>query len=697
MVQKIVIIVSTAQIVSLLVGLIIVLLDKKVCLTEKCQQLVDTIKNQIDVKVNPCENFYDFACGKLLYRDESEKIEDLGISSQNEESEIRRMKILLAEAPKSDEPKTFQKVKTLYRLCREQKLNSQAARIRSLFGEVGGFPTLEGDSWDEESWSLIETIKKMRLKGFSTNVLFSLTYGFNPLELNQVSLYTLNPDVSKSYVFTSGCEDCKANFITQYVRIVASLNGDEDKAAADAEDLYPLTSGIVLICRKFPDIDRIKPLALKNQVKSISTLASNYSFFDWKEYIKIMLQMNSDPSDEFVVVVRNPRYLRELNSMLSNTPKRTLANYMIWMNLDIMYSFSANKRRRDTCFTLIENKLLFALQAMYVHTYYYDHIGDAKLVKQMFETIKRQAMSTISKADWMDSRVRQDSEAKVKAIDLYLGFTEELSDIKLLEKRFENLEVTNNFLDSILNVIKFRMDVMSRSVGKTADKKFWKIAGLQTEALYSAKSTFYNFEDNSLWVAPGVLQLPVFDEYWPESVNYGRVGYLIGHEFTHAFDASGREVDKDGKTGLWWDPLTSTRYSEKTQCFIKQYSNFTILNLVGELERMDGREYVDENIADGTGIKLAFEAYRAQADSNLLSETRLPGIDFTSEQIFFISMAHYGCNKYEEEKFSVMTCKLYSPYRYRVIGSLQNLPQFSEVFNCKSGSKMNPVNKCVMW
>uniref|UniRef100_A0A1B6EU82 Peptidase M13 C-terminal domain-containing protein n=1 Tax=Cuerna arida TaxID=1464854 RepID=A0A1B6EU82_9HEMI len=633
----------------------------------------------------------------MLRRDESEKIADLGISSQNHEIERGRIKSLLAEAPKSDEPKTFQKVKKLYRSCREQKLNSQVDKIVSLFREVGGFPSLEGDAWDEKGWSLIETYRKMRLKGFSTNVLFSLTYRFNPLDLNHISLYIRNPEVSKSYLFTPNCENCKENFITQYVRIVTSLNGDENKAAADAADLFLLTSEIVDIDEKNPSIDFFKPLALKEQVKTISTLASNYSFINWKEYIKIVLKMKSDPSDNFIVVVNSPNYLEALNSMLSKTSTRTLANYMIWMNLDIMYSFSANKRRRDSCFSLIEHKLLFALQAMYLHSYYYDNIGDAKLVKQMFEKIKRQAMSTISKADWMDSRVKKEAEAKVEAIDLYLGFSEELSDIKLVDKRFENLQVTNNFLDSILNVIKFRADVMSNYVGKTADKKFWKIIGLQLDPLYDAVSTFYSLEDNSLWVAPGILQLPVFYEYWPESVNYGRVGNRIAHEFTHAVDASGREVNKDGKIGVWWDSLTSTRFNQKSQCFIKQYSNFTIVNVEGELEGLNGKIHVDENIADTTGIKLAFEAYRAHTDSNLLSETRLPGVDYTSEQIFFISMAHYACNKREEDKYSDSKDHLYSPSRYRVIGSLQNLPQFSEVFSCKTGSRMNPENKCVIW
>lgn len=39
----------------------------------------------------------------------------------------------------------------------------------------------------------------------------------------------------------------------------------------------------------------------------------------------------------------------------------------------------------------------------------------------------------------------------------------------------------------------------------------------------------------------------------------------------------------------------------------------------------------------------------------------------------------------------------HAPSRYRVIGPLSNLPEFSAEFHCPLGSPMNPVDKCEIW
>jgi len=59
-------------------------------------------------------------------------------------------------------------------------------------------------------------------------------------------------------------------------------------------------------------------------------------------------------------------------------------------------------------------------------------------------------------------------------------------------------------------------------------------------------------------------------------MNYGAIGFVIGHEITHGFDDQGRKYDKQGNLVDWWARKTKKRFLEKVLCIIKQYGNYTV-------------------------------------------------------------------------------------------------------------------------
>jgi neprilysin len=177
-------------------------------------------------------------------------------------------------------------------------------------------------------------------------------------------------------------------------------------------------------------------------------------------------------------------------------------------------------------------------------------------------------------------------------------------------------------------------------------------------------------------------------------MNYGSIGLVIGHEITHGFDDQGRQFDSEGNLVDWWQENTKKAYLDKARCIIEQYGNYTEPTTKLSL---NGFNTQGENIADNGGILVAYRAYQKWIEKNGVEEP-LSQLNFTSNQLFWISMAQSWCSAFRiEELKHRITTGVHSIARFRVIGPLSNTKEFADDFNCPIGSSMNPEKKCKVW
>ena len=97
-----------------------------------------------------------------------------------------------------------------------------------------------------------------------------------------------------------------------------------------------------------------------------------------------------------------------------------------------------------------------------------------------------------------------------------------------------------------------QQDIVSR---KPVDKEDWVRHG--NPAMINA---FYSPIENSIQFPAGILQGVFFNSERPRYMNFGAIGWVIGHEITHGFDDQGRQFDKDGNLVNWWDEKTAVKY-----------------------------------------------------------------------------------------------------------------------------------------
>ncbi len=267
--------------------------------------------------------------------------------------------------------------------------------------------------------------------------------------------------------------------------------------------------------------------------------------------------------------------------------------------------------------------------------------------------------------------------AKLHAITRNIGYPRKWRDYS--KTRIARDDYFGNFARTAAVLHDIRME----RIGRPTEKDEW---GNMTPPTVNA---FYNQSTNSINFPAGILQLPFFDPQRDIAVNFGGIGSVIGHEMTHGFDDSGRKFDGGGNLRDWWTAADGAEFEKRAACVANEYSGFSPLPDV----KLNGRLTLGENTADNGGVRVALMALM---DTVKGRENKVDG--FTPEQRFFVGFAQVFCENISPEQLRMRTMTdPHSPGRFRVNGTVQNMPEFQKAFSCKPGQPMVSANACRVW
>jgi predicted metalloendopeptidase len=475
---------------------------------------------------------------------------------------------------------------------------------------------------------------------------------------------------------------------TNYISRLLTLAGQPDPAGSAARILALETA----IANRQWDRARSRDRNATYNKMTAAELAAMMPSFSWPEYLKAAgLSAVTD------VVVRQPDYVRALDSIVVATPVSTWREYLTFKLLDdaaevlpaayerARFDFRGKtlsgaqemavrwKRAVDG----VESMLGEPAGRLYVAKYFKPENKarmDA-LVKNILAAYK----VGIDSLEWMSPATKAAAQDKLAHFTVKIGYPDKPRDFSALVIKRDDL------VGNAMRAAQFQYADMVSRLGKPVDRTRW---GMTPQTV----NAYYNASNNEIVFPAAILQPPFFNVEADDAVNYGAIGAVIGHEIGHGFDDQGRKSDGSGNLRDWWTADDAKAFDARTTKLGAQYG---AINPIDDLH-INPKLTMGENIGDLSGLAQAYRAYRIS-----LGGKEAPVIDgFTGDQRFFIGFAQIWRTKVRDAALRLrLLSDPHSPGMFRAFVPIINNDAFDRAFDVKQGDKMYlpPEERVKIW
>lgn len=474
------------------------------------------------------------------------------------------------------------------------------------------------------------------------------------------------------------------NIYEQHIVKILILSGiNQQSAIKQAKSILNIETQLAQA--SLTQIQQRDPNQIYN-IKSIAELQQITPHFIWSKYLSALNLSNIKS-----INLAMPKFFQDLDNMFNKIAIDDWKIYLHWQVLNtfaaylpqefLIEDFKMNKTlsgaqqllpRWQRVVNTVNNSLAFAVGKIYVQKYF--STNDQIIVTNMIHNIDNAFKQVLINANWMTNATKKAALIKLNMMDKRVGFPKNWRDYSALNiNRY-------TYIQNIMNANKFNNYYELAKIGKPVDRNEW-IMPPQTVNAY------YDPSVNNINILAGILQSPFFNSKAPDAINYGAIGFVIGHELTHGFDDQGSKFDANGNLHNWWTTADRNKFDKNINCLIKQFSAYTYIN---NNIHVQGKLVVGEAAADLGGLILAYKAF--QATQNYKNAPIIAG--FTPDQQFFISAAHtWAGNIRPELAHHLITVDPHPPMIYRVNGTLTNITAFKQAFS----QNINQEPQCKIW
>ncbi|MES2479363.1 MAG: M13 family metallopeptidase [Bacteroidota bacterium] len=676
----------------------------------------------LDSSISPCENFFLFANGSWLKKNPIPANEtrwgSLNLLEENNYIVQHELLEFAALNANSTSNPSIQKVGNFYNSGMDTQSIEQSGltSLKEILKRIDNIHSAQ---------DILREINNEQLEGFNT----AYTFTVSPDDKN------INNQICKFYQGGLGMPEPEyyykkempnIRFLEAYKnyveRILIIIGEEKNTAIQNSAKIIQLETNLAQASMSRTERQAVYNLYHKFSIAEANRLTQNMNWGD------ILFQLNTKNEDS--IIIGQPDYYLALSQQLKCLPTDTWKVYLRFHLINTMAPYLSKdfanahfdfygktirglqkkKERWKFVQSVIDASIGELLGQMYVDKTFKPEAK--KRMSELVDNIQMTYREQILLADWMTEATKKKAVQKLDAITKKIGYPDKIKD-------YSKLNISpNDFAKNVLTAATFQYNNMISKLGKPVNKNEWNLTSTTVNARYNLafneivfpagllqySSNYKMTEDISRYeiifsdksfgnsnqkkqlpykiiLPSGTLQYPYFIENADDAVNYGSIGAFIAHEMSHGFDNRGRHYDAGGNLNNWWTTEDERKFNEKAEVLINQFNKFTVLDTL----HVDGNLTLGENIADLTGITIAYKAFKKtrQGKGNELID------GFTPDQRFFLSWAQLWREaSTDEETKTRIKLDHHAPYIWRCNGILSNLPEFHQAFGVRKGDKM---------
>ena len=644
------------------------------------------VKN-MDTSVSPADDFFTYANGTWL-KNTPIPAEESRWGSFNEliEKNNDALRVVAEKAANTKaDPKLapeVQKVGDYYASGMDEK-SIEAAKASPLAEEFKRIDSIKDKN------GLLKAIAHLHTMGVTA--FFGFTSGQDDKQSTMVIAQAFQgglglPDRDYYTKEDEGSKKLRDDYVG-HVRKMLTLAGEPaEKAGENAKKILALETSLAKPARTKVELRDPNKNYNKMKQADLQALTPDWKWADYFKEIKL-----TEPGD---INVGQPDFFKAANQVFASTSLDDWKTYLRWhlihaaaaelssdfVNENFRFFGTALtgakqlKPRWKRVVTSTDASLGEALGRLYVADNFPPE-SKARML-DLVKNIQEAMADSIKSRDWMDDKTKQEALKKLAAFTVKIGYPDKWRD-------YSTWEVDRGpFVLNAARAAIFETERQLKKIGKPVDRSEWGMSPPTVNA-------YYNPNMNEIVFPAGILQPPFFSAKADDAINYGGIGAVIAHEFSHGFDDQGRQYDAVGNLRDWWTPESAAKYKERADRIVKQYAEYEPLpgmHINGELTQ-------GENIADDGGVKLAFAALQKALKKK--PQEKIDG--FTPEQRFFLGWAQVWRSNIRDEALKLrLNTDPHSPGKYRCNGPLSNTPEFKKAFNLPDNCPMvRPADQIV--